>query len=188
MKMFLVFAFIAAELVIVLKAFSGYSRRQLNYLFDTSRGFLRLTLLLVAIFLPFFLFVIILFSPGILGSLLANPWFYVVVFIVSMIFSVIAQQDILLIFGYRLSGAIHWFYGWQGMLCLYLLVCAIIFPTVWLALFFGGGGSHLIHKRAYANGVFVGNLEILFIIALALTGYIRRHLAIYDAISRSSAL
>ena len=42
MKMFLVFAFIAAELVIVLKAFSGYSRRQLNYLFDTSRGFLRL--------------------------------------------------------------------------------------------------------------------------------------------------
>jgi hypothetical protein len=40
MKMFLVFAFIAAELVIVLKAFSGYSRRQLNHLFDTSQGFL----------------------------------------------------------------------------------------------------------------------------------------------------
>jgi hypothetical protein len=68
MKMFLVFAFIAAELVIVLKAFSGYSRRQLNHLFDTSQGFLRLTLLLVAIFLPFFLFVIILFSPGHCGK------------------------------------------------------------------------------------------------------------------------
>jgi hypothetical protein len=186
--MFLAFAFIAAELVIVLKAFSGYSRRQLNHLFDTSKGFLRLTLLLVAIFLPFFLFVIILFSPGMLGRLLANPWFYVVVFIVSMVFSVIAQQDILRVFGCRLSGAIQWFYGWKGMLRLYLLVCAIILPTVWLALFCGGGSGSLIHKRAYANGIFVGNLETLLIIALGLTGYIRRHLAIYDTISRSSAL
>jgi hypothetical protein len=105
-----------------------------------------------------------------------------------MVFSVIAQQDILRVFGYRLSRAVHWFYGWQGMLRLYLLVCAIILPTVWFALFFGGGGGRLIHKRAYANDIFVGNLEILLIVALGLTGYIRRHLAIYDAISRSSAL
>ena len=91
MKMLLVFAFITLELVVVLKALSGYSRRQLNHLFDTSRGFLRLTLLLAAIFLPFFLLVIILFSPGILGRLLANLWFYVLVFILSMVFSVIAH-------------------------------------------------------------------------------------------------
>src|SRR5258707_4210089 len=121
MKMFLVFAFIAVELMVTLKVFSGYSRNQLNHLFDTTRGFIRLPLLLVAIFLPFFLFVIALFSPGNLARLLSNPWFYFLLFVLSILFSVIAQQDILRIFGHRLSGAVHWFEGWTGLLRIYLL-------------------------------------------------------------------
>ena len=183
--MFLVFAFIAAELMVVLRVFSGYSRDRLNHLFDTKRGFIRLTLLLAAMFLPFLLFVIALFSPGNLERLISNPWFYFLLFVVCILFAVVAQEDILRIFGRRLSSPVRWFDGWTGLLRMYLLVCAVILPVVWLVLFLDASYP-LVHKTAYANGLFMGELKTLLIVALGLTGYIRRHLAINDAISNAT--
>jgi hypothetical protein len=135
--------------------------------------------------LPFFLFVIALFSPGNLGPLLSNPWFYFLLFVVSIVFSVIAQQDIVRIFGHGLSGPVLWFEGWTGLLRMYSLVCAVILPVVWFVLFLDAS-SPLVHKTAYANGLFMGELKTLLIIALGVTGYIRRHLAINDAIANAS--
>ena len=85
MKMFWVFVFIAVELAILLKILSRSSRARLNQLFDGIWGVARLALVLEAVFLPFFLFVIALFSPGYLAFLLTNLWFYLIVFVLSFL-------------------------------------------------------------------------------------------------------
>ena len=182
MKMFGVFAFIAVELAVLAKVFSRYSYKQLYHFFDGIWGVARLALVLEAVFLPFFLFVITVFSPGYLALLLTNLWFYLIVFIVSLVFAVIASGDSLRVFGHRLGEPVHWFDGWKGLLYLYLLVCAIMLAVVWLAWFFGEAGDFA-QKKAYADNLFMANVKILLIIALAVTGRMRRHLALYDAIS-----
>lgn len=102
-------------------------------------------------------------------------WFYFLLFLVSIVFSVITQ-DVLRIFGDRLSASVHWFDGWRGLVRLHLLVSAVLLPALWLVLLLLDGPGPLIQNRDYANGILMGNLRILLIIALALTGYVSRQL------------